>query len=932
LPIYYLFAGSIKTVRIFRKLDLVGTDRGTILLHLLKEKLMRMRYHSRDEKIKITGREWSSDFVLNGIILLLPFLIFFWTLPFVSGITIGNDYPRFSIHEQIQLMFSIKTGSFPLYVPGYAGGQSASALTLGQLFHPISHLTSLLPGYWSGKALEWNTLFRLLTLGVAHLLLFNLLKKFKINILWAFVLSFITVYNLRMLDLFRYGASLESWTGYLFLCSAIGFYHLKPSQWKGPVFIVGATYWLICSGHPQMMYYALLGAGLFTLVIPFFTQAMIAQWDPDARSIYRFWFRVAIFGAVGLLLSSAYTLPFYFDFILGNAHRVAQDYAWADMYRDTFMGTVNNFFQPLRSDVTGVFGGSSLILIAALLPLLRLFRVKVPFVIWGIWGVLVVAFLHMQGGRTPVHFLVWKFLPLASSFRVAGRISLIMPVFFMLILTWLANAEAIRLKILNRQFGVFPQTLLAVAALTFIGGYFLIPDSIVQNTTIYSAASIREIPHRVECVTIFCGTVSLLIAAIHGYLKKLRDTNLLLLFLFACAQIILLLQYGTWIEEKKDTPQLSRIYADMRESLDYRLATGAFMENSTVIRQVKQSFLEPLLGRTYNRYRLAADNEEAYALMHQDRAPDEIIVEHDSSTPEPISRPPGHLKLPGRVRLTYSSFNRLVFEVRVSDPGFFGLAYPFTGRWKASVNTKPVRTYRGNGAYHAVAIPEGISQVDFRYWSPAAFWGIIISCSTFLMIGIFVSCRALKYPASMLTMIGLLVVVAAGFMLWYRSLYNGEDLQARYIWTESPASRAPNYAYGKRTMMSSFIFPNFIYYKSSGRAVDGIRTPVSGFVSGLQTRPWWVVDLHQLKSFSEIAIYEGIHKPKFNLRPLIVAISNEGKTWRTVKTLTDENHDNPLRILFNEPQKARYVMIQASGTCYLSLDEVEIYPARKDIL
>ena len=45
----------------------------------------------------------------------------------------------------------------------------------------------------------------------------------------------------------------------------------------------------------------------------------------------------------------------------------------------------------------------------------------------------------------------------------------------------------------------------------------------------------------------------------------------------------------------------------------------------------------------------------------------------------------------------------------------------------------------------------------------------------------------------------------------------------------------------------------------------------------------------------------------------------------------DNNHDGPLRILFNEPQKARYVMIQASGTCYLSLDEVEIYPAKKDV-
>ena len=890
-----------------------------------------MDFSDSGKKIILSDTVWKNIITQSAVFIFLPFLMFHWMLPFVSEWTIGNDYVLFPIQHQLELMFSLKSGSFPLYIPGFAGGQTASALTLGQIFHPISHIASLFPGYWNGKALEWNTLFRLLSLGFAHLMLFHLLRKFKIRILWAFVLSFITIYNLRMLDLFRYGASLESWTGYLFLCSAIGFYHLKSTQWKGPVSIMGATYWLVCSGHPQMMYYGLLGAGLFTLAFPFFTCAMLPECKLDARTLYRFWLRIAIFGAVGLLLSAVYILPFYFDFILGNAHRVGQGYAWADMYRDTFMGTVNNFFRPLRSDVTGVFGGSSLILIVALLPLLRLFRVKVPLVIWVIWGLLVVAFLHMQGGRTPVHYLAWKFFPLASSFRVAGRISLIMPVFFMLVLTWLASAEAIRLKIFNWQFELFPRTLLALAALIFIGGYLLLPDSIARNTTIYSATTIREIPAGVESMVISCGAASLLIAAIHGYSKRLQGASLFLLFVFVCAQIILLLQFGTWIEEKKDTPLLSQMYADMQKSLEYRLATGAFLENSVIIRQVKRSYLEPFLGRTYNRWRFAANNEEAYALMQQDRTPDEIIVEQDSPILEPISTPSWDKKFLGSVKMIYSSFNRLVFEVRVSDPGFFELAYPFTGRWKASVNTRPVRTYRANGAYHAVSIPAGVSQVEFRYWSPAAFWGMIISCMTLVMIGVFVSGRVMRYPASMLMIIGLLVVVATGFMLWYRSLYTGKDLQTGYIWTESAASHTPNYAYGKRTTMSSFIFSNYIYYKSSGRAVDGIRKPASGFVSGLQARPWWVVDMHQVKSFGEIAIYAAIQQPKFNCKPLNVAISTEGKRWRTVKTLTDNSYENPVRILFNEPLQARYVMIQASGTCYLSLDEVEIYPAKRDV-
>ena len=51
------------------------------------------------------------------------------------------------------------------------GGQTSSALTLGQIYHPISHIAASLPGYWEGKALEWINLLRLLSLGVAQFIL-----------------------------------------------------------------------------------------------------------------------------------------------------------------------------------------------------------------------------------------------------------------------------------------------------------------------------------------------------------------------------------------------------------------------------------------------------------------------------------------------------------------------------------------------------------------------------------------------------------------------------------------------------------------------------------------------------------------------------------------------------------------------------------------
>ena len=868
-------------------------------------------------------------FAMAVLVLFIPFLMFYWMLPFVSELTLGNDYVLFPIHHQLELMFCLKTGSFPLYIPGFAGGQSASALTLGQLYHPISHLTSLLPGYWSGKALEWNTFFRLISMGFAHLWLFHLLKKLNIRAIWAFAISFMTVYNLRMLDLFRYGASLESWTGYLFLCAAIGFYYLKPAPWKGPVLIIGATYWLICSGHPQMMYYGLLGAGLFTLVFPFFTRAILVNWNPDTASIYRFWLRTAIFGAVGLLLSSAYTLPFYFDFVVSNAHRVAQDYVWADAYRDTLMGTLNNFFQPLRSDVMGVFGGSSLILTVALLPLLRLFQVKVPSVIWCIWGILVLAFLHMQGGRTPVHFLVWKFFPLASSFRIAGRISLIMPVFFMLVLTWLANAEVIRLKIFNRQLRVLPWSLLASAALILIGGYLLIPASIIRNTTIYSAVSIRQVPPRLESIALLCGAASLALVAIQGHLRRLDQVGEALLLLFVGVQIGLLLQYGTWIEKKKDTPTLAQMYLGKEQNLNYRSATGYGLANSVVIRQAQMSFLEPFLGRIYRSYRIAENNEMAYTLMEQDRSPEQVTIEQytlKQHLPDKQNRGRGYLN---SAKLVYSSFNRLVFEVQCARKGFFSLAYPYTGHWRAYINEQEVPVYRANGAYHAIEVPDGSSRVEFRYWSPAGFWGMVISCITFLSIGVMVSFRATKRPLNILILVSLCILIIAGFSYWYRSLYKGANLGTSYFWKETSSAPFQNIAYGKRTYMSSLLYENYPYYRSNGQAVDGNYTPGSGFITGFEPNPWWVVDLYRPRSVGTVVIYEGTQGSSFNLRPLTLAFSSSQKSWQTVETINDGNHNSPLIIKLKKPQDARYILIMASGTCHLSLDEVEIYSAEK---
>ena len=169
---------------------------------------------------KLKSKSFLVKLLVYGFIMLLPFFVFHWQSPFLGNQSIGNDYPVFNRY-QMELQYCLQHGSFPLYVPGFAGGQTSAALTMGQVYHPISHLASFLPGYWQGKSLECNTFLRLLSLGLVHLGLFILLGRLRLNPILSFIISFITVYNLRMLDLFRYYASLENYTGYLFLCMAM---------------------------------------------------------------------------------------------------------------------------------------------------------------------------------------------------------------------------------------------------------------------------------------------------------------------------------------------------------------------------------------------------------------------------------------------------------------------------------------------------------------------------------------------------------------------------------------------------------------------------------------------------------------------------------------------------------------------------------------
>jgi len=363
--------------------------------------------------------------------------------------------------------------------------------------------------------------------------------------------------------------------------------------------------------------------------------------------------------------------------------------------------------------------------------------------------------------------------------------------------------------------------------------------------------------------------------------------------------------------------------AEKQKKLDYHAdLPGYGMGNNVVLRQAKRSYLEPFLGKIYTKHLNAENNEKAYALMEQGRTPDTVIVEQYKPGPEAKEQQPFR-KISDRADLKYSSFNRLIFEAHASHPGFFGLAYPYTGHWQAFANGQKTPVYRANGASHAVRIPAGVSKVEFRYQSPASFWGMMLSCLTLGIIGLVAGLHTRKKSAAALIIAMSLTLSTCGFMLWYQSLYTGDNIGTAYRWTPEVSEHSSNLAYGKRTDMSSNYYGSaYPYIFASGRAIDGDRTPESGFMTRLQKNPWWILDLHRPEMIGSVIIYESLRGPKYNTRPLKVAVSDDQKEWHTTPV---SNYGYPLKVIFEKPVKARYVLIGASGYCRLAFDEVEAF-------
>jgi len=852
--------------------------------------------------------------------LLLPFLMFFWIAPFLGDETIGHDYAMYPVPHQMELQYSIEHGTWPLHAPGFAGGRPAAALTLGQMYHPISHIAASLPGYWDGHALDLNTLLRLIGLGLAHLALLIALERLRLRTDVAFVLSFVTVYNMRVLDLFRFGASLENYTGHLFLCAAMIAHFVRPTRVAGPLLMIGATCLLVVGGHPQMMYYGLMASGLFALAAPFVLPHLLVR-TPDPRATLRFWGVVGGAMAAGIALASAYLVPLYFDFVAETGARVERAYHWSLMNCDTWGGALNSFFQPLNASVTGAFGGSALIAVVLVFPLIALARARAPRGVMVVAALFALLFAVSLGRATPLHRVFWEYVPLASSFRVPGRISMVFPSLILLILLWLMSAGDRRVTVWGRELPVPLQTAAFGAALASHLLYNFALKDLVPLPGFPLPYRFREIPDWVFPAGVWIGAATLALAALHGVRWRARWAIGVLMCLAVVGQTWVVLQYGTWIVDKHPTPTLAVMDGQKEVSLAFRGPPGNMLQSDLVDRKMRDSFLDQRLAVFYRNFIPVSDRDSAYEAMAAEADARTLVVEGAPGKSERVGYDGTE---PDEVVLEEASFNRLVFDVNAGAPGFLSMTLLDTGRWRARVDGEEAPVYIANGGEQAVRLGAGRHRVEYRFDSPAARAGMIASAVALALIGVFFSTRAARGKRRLVLAAASAAIPAGLFALWSVSLYGGDDLGTEYSWSSSEMPPADNLAYGRPTRMSSIRSSQSPYRYLASRAVDGDRVTTAFLTRKGKGRPWWQVDLGERRELGSIAIYDGHGRGGKNHLPLRVSVSDDGKKFTLARKVDQRGGARPWRIDL-EGVKARFIRLKSGRKRPMGFREVEVY-------
>jgi len=854
---------------------------------------------------------------LSLLALLMPFLLLYWLVPLVSDLAVGADYGHFPIEAQMEINQSIEHGTFPLYAPGFAGGQSAAAMTLGQAFHPITHIARLIPGYWEGHALTINTLIRLLSIGLVNLLLFFTLRKLGLNGVLSLLLSTFTVFNLRLLDHFRYGASLENHTGYLALGCFVLLVVLRPRSMLASAGVIGSSYLLMVGGHPQITYLGYLSAGMLALFAPFFLVSVpVKNYSlPERAELLKVWAWLFLLVTLGALCAAPYAFPFYFEFLSSASMRTENPYEWSLAYQDSVGGVLRNFYAPLRSDVMSAFGGSILNLWLLIAVPILAFTVKAPKVLWVLLIFLALTLCLTLGNATPLHFWIWKFFPLADNFRVPGRYSLWMIFPFLLLAVWCVAkiSEGLKSGALTKV------VLIGLPLLVFVLAN-LVLDAYLPDSSNFVPENVNDITSQVHDYWFYLGAVNLVLLG--GWVFCLsgeypaRNIILALLFVGVLSQTALSMRYGTWVEENREMPSLVELDRNKYKSFATEATPGFGLSQQTVMEQLGKSFLEPKLAKLYRDVRSFSDMESVWTFMRLHRTPNQAVVLAD----EQVSiAHQGHAGK-DQIKLTKASFNELWFELKSQQDALFATNIPYSARWEIMVDGERVPAMAVNGHNLGAVVSSGAHSIHLRYVSHSMQLGAWLSVLAFCLAVVILWFRS-SSPNRHKISLFVLVAGLGTYYIWVQSFYGEGDIATRYEWKSTSTPSRVNLAYGRTTAASSVANPQMPYYYAPSRAVDGDRES-SGYRSVSKNVSTWQLDLGETYSLDEIVIY-GEGQASFPLS--IWSAAAELEDFEQVAQI--RSYRRKLRVPL-EAKAVRYIVIAGAKTRVLGLKEVEVYGDR----
>ena len=720
--------------------------------------------------------------------LALPFVMLSWLAPFVSKQTLGNDYSIWPIAAQLEFMWSVKSGTFPLYMPGFTVGHSTAAMTLAQFYHPISWFSYVMPGYWTGQALEWNTLYRLLSLGIAHAALFKLCRRLSVPRVAAFLATFPAVYNLRMLDSFRYAASLEGYVGMLLVASAAGFVYVEAGSKRSVAFLSLATYLLIACGHPQWAYLGALAAGSFSLLFPWIARALSRDAPaPTFRRLWQYAKRLTLGYVSGALFATPYLLTFFFEVIRTNHSRVESNYEWTLGYADSFLGEVCNFLQPFHADVHGAFGGSALFVVAALLPLLILAREWPPKVLWVLYALMLVAFSFSSGaegiGKGHVHKFIVEHIPGFSVFRTPGRVVIFIPALVWPLWAWLLlpqNRRALLVIALGGLMTFVSQWVWGTAHLTH-----------TEYTTPHVIAGL-DLPMSLDDTLTYLAIGTLVALMVASTYKRASRIALPLAAGLALWSTEICLDHGTWKTAKLPSATYANMAAYRNTSASSRDVSG-LPESGMEVRGVTDYITQKLpysapLGRIVHRAERLDDEADLWPALRT--SSDVAYFLNQPTEPLGSERASDH----DEVLLTYNTSNRLDFDVNAAQDGYFLLGLPWLRGWRAQLDGTAVHIGQANALFPAVFIPRGSHHLAFRFVSVPFLVGVAISFATawawliWLLGGRLGSTYRRAGAVAVFTLSA--VALVFGLHSW---LFGGRSFGSKYTWraqVEQPASAA----------------------------------------------------------------------------------------------------------------------------------------------